>query len=331
MNNRSHTCTVVLVLFLIGASFAGDQDALAKAPHEADDVEVTILSSNLANGSTVGEWGFSALVKVDNHCVLFDTGYYADTVLRNIEVLDVDLSCVTDVVLSHFHPDHMGGLEALFADTRAKNPDAMKRIHVAEGFFLSRRIASRSGDAEWNQMIEVRKRLESEGVEFRIYSDPTEILPSIWLTGPVERTHAEKTYGDAVDVNIDGEWVVDHVPDSQGLTIVTPEGPIVLLGCGHSGSVNLLEQVQRDIQDESIHALMGGMHLFSATEETLDWTANKLSDIGVQNLMAGHCTGVEPMFRLREGLDLNRKTAVIGAVGSRFVLGEGIHPTSIAQ
>jgi 7,8-dihydropterin-6-yl-methyl-4-(beta-D-ribofuranosyl)aminobenzene 5'-phosphate synthase len=132
-------------------------------------------------------------------------------------------------------------------------------------------------------------------------------------------------------MKVDGEWVVDTVPDSQGLTIVTAEGPIVLLGCGHSGSVNLLEQVQRDIQDHSIHALMGGMHLHSATDEALDWTAKKLIDIGVQNLMAGHCTGIEPMFRLREGLSLTRKTAVIGAVGSRFVLGEGIHPTNIAK
>ena len=313
------------------AALVGNRVAVAKAPQAAEAVQVTILSSNLADGSAIGEWGFSALVEVDGHCVLFDTGYHADTVLRNIEVLDVDLSCVTDIVLSHFHLDHIGGLITLFEDTRVKNPNAMKRIHVAEGFFRSRRIVSRSGDAEWNRMIEVRKQLEAEGVEFRIYSEPTEILPSIWITGPIERTHAEKTYGTSVDVKIDGEWVVDYVPDSQGLTIVTPEGPIVLLGCGHSGSVNLLEQVQRDIQDQSIHALMGGMHLYSATDETLDWTANKLSDIGIQNLMAGHCTGVEPMFRLREGLNLNRKTAVIGAVGSRFVLGEGIHPTDIAK
>ncbi len=318
----------VLVLL---ASFACGHHAIAADARSAESVEVTILSSNLANTSTIGEWGFSALVEVDDHCVLFDAGYRADTVLRNINALDVDISCVTDIVLSHFHPDHMGGLITLFEDTRAKNPNAMKRIHVAEGFFRSRRIVNRSGDAEWNQMIAVRERLEAEGVEFNIYSGPTEILPSIWITGPVERTHAEKTYGSTVDVKIDGEWVVDYVPDSQGLTIVTEKGPIVLLGCGHSGSVNLLEQVQRDIQDESIHALMGGMHLFSATDETLEWTAGKLVDIGVQNLMAGHCTGVEPMFRLREGLSLDRKSAVIGAVGSRFVLGEGIHPTSIAQ
>jgi 7,8-dihydropterin-6-yl-methyl-4-(beta-D-ribofuranosyl)aminobenzene 5'-phosphate synthase len=309
----------------------GNRYAVAKVPQAAHSVEVTILSSNLADGSAIGEWGFSALAKVDGQCVLFDTGNHADTVLRNIKVLDVDLSCVTDIVLSHWHPDHLGGLVTLFEDTRAKNPDAMKRIHVAEGFFRSRRVVSRSGDAERNRMINVRKQLESAGVEFRIYSEPTEILPSIWITGPIERTHAEKNYGAHVDVKIDGEWVEDYVPDSQGLTIVTPEGPIVLLGCGHAGSVNLLEQVQRDIQDHSIHALMGGMHLFSATDETLDWTANKLVDIGVQNLMAGHCTGIEPMFRLREGLNLTRKTAVIGAVGSRFVLGEGIHPTDIAK
>ena len=47
---------------------------LAAASTTAREVSVMILSSNLANGSTVGEWGFSALVKVDDHCILFDTG-----------------------------------------------------------------------------------------------------------------------------------------------------------------------------------------------------------------------------------------------------------------
>ena len=181
-------------------------------------------------------------------------------------------------------------------------------------------------------MIAIREQLEAAGVEFRIYSEPTEILPAVWVTGPIERVHDEKLYPTHIEVRSrQGGWGIDHVPDSQGLTIVTSEGPIVLLGCGHSGSVNLLEQVQQDIQNHPIHALMGGMHLFSANEETLRWTASKLNDIGVQNLMAGHCTGIEPMFRLRQGLGLDRRSAVVGAVGSRFVLGEGIHPTAIAQ
>ena len=302
----------------------------AKDASVADAVAVTILSSNLASGSTVGEWGFSALVQVDGRCILFDTGRHPDTVLRNAEALGVDLSCVTDVVLSHFHFDHTMGLISLYEDLRAKNPDAMRRIHVAEGHFLSRRVPSASGDTERNGMIAIRKHLEAEGVEFIEYSQPTEISPAVWVTGPVERNHPEVNYPRAIQANIDGEWVEDYVPDSQGLTVVTPEGPIVLLGCGHSGAVNLLEQVQRSIQDQSIHALMGGMHLYAADDQTLGWTADRLRDIGVQNLMAGHCTGIEPLLRLRVFI-LAVVTAVVGAVGSRFVYGEGIHPTAIAQ
>ena len=71
---------------------------------------------------------------------------------------------------------------------------------------------SRSGDAEWNRVIEVRRQLAAEGVEFRTYREPTEILPSIRITGPVERRHAEKNYPSIVDVKIDGEWVEDVVP-----------------------------------------------------------------------------------------------------------------------
>ena len=108
----------------------------------------------------MGEWGFSALVVVDGHCVLFDAGRYPDTVLRNARALDVDLSCVTDVVLSHFHFDHTTGLKPLVDAIRDKNPESFQRVHVAEGFFLSRRIRSRSGDTEWNAMIATRAELE---------------------------------------------------------------------------------------------------------------------------------------------------------------------------
>lgn len=314
-----------------GALLMG-QIAVAESKAAAESVEVTILSSNLASGSAIGEWGFSALVEVDGQCLLFDTGNHADTVLRNTKALDVDLSCVTDVVLSHWHPDHMGGLVTLFEDTRSRTSGSIQRVHVAEGFFRPRRFAGRPRDGEINQMISIRERLEAEGVEFKVYSKATEILPTVWVTGPVARTHDEKTYSDNVEVeNSPGEWTVDNVPDSQGLTVVTEEGPIVLLGCGHSGSVNLLEQVRREIQDHSIHALMGGMHLYAATDDTLRWTSDKLNGIGIQHLMAGHCTGIEPMFRLREGLGLDRESAVVGAVGSRFVLGEGIYPTDIAR
>ena len=72
---------------------------------------------------------------------------------------------------------------------------------------------------------------------------------------------------------MDGEWVEDNVPDSQSLTVLTPNGHIVLMGCGHSGTVNALEHIRTTIADAPIHALMGGLHLFAASDETLGWTA----------------------------------------------------------
>lgn len=297
---------------------------------EARDVTVTILSSNLANGATVGEWGLSAFVQVDGGCVLFDAGRHPDTVLRNAAALKVDLSCVTDVVLSHFHFDHNTGLLPLLRDLRETNPRAIQRVHVAEGFFLRRQLRGDDGYVDWNQMIAVRDTLEAAGVEIMEHAGPTEILPSVWVTGPVERVHDEQEFGEA-RMLVDGEWVQDDVPDSQALSIVTDEGHIVLLGCGHSGVVNALEHVQSRIQDAPIHALMGGLHLFNASDERLGWTADRLRAIGVEHLMAGHCTGIEPLLRLRIGLNLSRRTAVVGAVGSQFVLGEGIRATRIAM
>jgi 7,8-dihydropterin-6-yl-methyl-4-(beta-D-ribofuranosyl)aminobenzene 5'-phosphate synthase len=300
-------------------------------PRVAEDVKVTILSSNLANGSTVGEWGLSALIEVDGRCVLFDAGRRPDTVVHNARALDVDLSCVTDVVLSHFHFDHTSGIRTLLEEVRPRNPDAIRRIHVAEGFFRPRRTPAVSDERESNQMIEARGSLEDAGVEFIVHAGPTEIVPGLWLTGPVARPHPEKNYPAQIKIEENGRWIDDYVPESQGVTIVTAEGHIVLLGCGHSGVVNMLTHVQAAVADLPIHAVMGGLHLFNASDETLGWTADRLRDIGVQHLMAGHCTGVEPLFRLRAGLNLTRETAVVGAVGSQFILGEGIRPTAIAM
>ncbi len=332
MNGNEKAARITAVACVVFAVVAGSHSHADNVQSAvAQEVSVTILSSNLANGATIGEWGFSSLVEVDGRCVLFDAGWHEDTVLRNVEVLNVDLTCVTDVVLSHFHDDHTAGLIPVIESTRAKNPAAMQRVHVAEGMFLPRRRPGRSGFVASNNMSARRAELEAIGVEFIVHSTPAEILPGVWVTGPVARKHPEKNYSATTQIQIEGKWVEEYVPESQGLAVLTDEGPIVLLGCGHSGTVNLLEQVQSSIQNKSIHALMGGMHLFAADDQTLGWIADRLRVIGVEHLMAGHCTGVEPMFRLRAGLNLSRQTAVIGAVGSRFVYGEGIHPTAIAQ
>src|SRR5262250_1697009 len=102
-------------------------------------LKITVLSTMLVgNPSGLGEWGFSALVEADGHRILVDTGAHPDTVLQNARDLNVDLSDVREVVLTHNHWDHVTGLLNLRREMMKKNPDAMSLVHVANGIFYSR-------------------------------------------------------------------------------------------------------------------------------------------------------------------------------------------------
>jgi 7,8-dihydropterin-6-yl-methyl-4-(beta-D-ribofuranosyl)aminobenzene 5'-phosphate synthase len=93
------------------AAAAGD----VKPPHEARTFKITVLVTMVAGDPQLGdgEWGYSALVEVDGHKILYDTGASSDMVLNNAKALHIDLSAVEDVVLSHNHWDHVGGLMTL--------------------------------------------------------------------------------------------------------------------------------------------------------------------------------------------------------------------------
>jgi 7,8-dihydropterin-6-yl-methyl-4-(beta-D-ribofuranosyl)aminobenzene 5'-phosphate synthase len=80
-----------------------------------------------------------------------------------------------------------------------------------------------------------------------------------------------------------------------------------------------------------VEAVIGGLHLFPATDEQLDWTADKMKEFKAANLMGAHCTGIEALYGIRERLGLPRSAAVVGSVGSSFVRGEGIRPGALTK
>jgi 7,8-dihydropterin-6-yl-methyl-4-(beta-D-ribofuranosyl)aminobenzene 5'-phosphate synthase len=80
-----------------------------------------------------------------------------------------------------------------------------------------------------------------------------------------------------------------------------------------------------------VHAVVGGLHLFSQPDDQLSWTEKRLRELGVAFLLGAHCTGIEAVFRLRELLGLGRGAAVVGAVGASFGRGKGIDPTPLVR
>lgn len=301
---------------------------LGGAEPKAQDVKITVLSTMLADQG-IGEWGFAALVEVDGYRLLFDTGAREETVLRNAEELKVDLASVTDVVLSHNHGDHTGGLLKLRESLRAKNPGALSIAHVAPGIFLPRRFPG--GDRGWTTMSAVRASYDAQGGRIAEHARAERIAPGVWLTGPVTRRHPERNYPPGVTVETAQGAVEDTVAEDMSLVVDGRDGLVVLTGCGHAGIGNILSQAREMVPGASVQAVVGGLHLLDADEQALTWTAGQMRQAGVQRLLGAHCTGLEAVYRLRALLGLDRKTAVVGAVGSRYTSAAGIEPGRLAR
>lgn len=321
------------ILLIVLSIFVFISNAQAANP----EVKITVLSTMITHvgpGSiphqreaTHGEWGFSALVEVDGKRILFDTGRTPGLVLDNARILGIDLSDIEDVVLSHFHHDHTGGLMDMRKELMKKNPKALSRLHVNKGFFYPRRLAN---GVIWVPRF-TREEYEQTGGEVIIYETETELLPSVWLSGPVARTTTEKNRRLDVEMKMGDAWIEDIVPDSLSMFFKTEEGTIVLSGCGHAGIVNITREAVDVMKTPKLHAIIGGFHLVLQNEETLKWTADELSKGSPEYFIGAHCTGIEATFIMRSHLGLSRANMVNGAVGSVFTYGDGIYTPAIAR
>jgi len=290
-------------------------------------VKVTILSTMLADAG-IGEWGFAALVEVDGHRLLFDTGARPGTVRDNAKELGVDLSDVDEVVLSHHHDDHVGGLVTLRRSFMQTRPGALSRAHVGAGIFLARLDAK--GRPE-NSMPAIRSEYQELGGQFVEHDGPVQLWPGVWLTGPVPRTNPERNWSGSNRIETSNGLIEDTLPEDQSLVVDTPKGLVLVSGCGHAGVVNTLEYARRQVRTAPVLAAIGGFHLFPADDAKLDWTADKLRDFGLAHLLGAHCTGIEAVYRLRQRAGLSRPTAVVAAVGSSYTLDAGIDPRDLAR
>jgi 7,8-dihydropterin-6-yl-methyl-4-(beta-D-ribofuranosyl)aminobenzene 5'-phosphate synthase len=200
---------------------------------------------------------------------------------------------------------------------------------VGEGIFASR--ASGQPRIERNPMIQIKADYEQAGGAFVAHAKPAEILPGVWLTGPVPRKHSERNWSGDAKMTTAAGVVEDTIPDDMSLVIDTAQGLVVVTGCGHAGVINIVEHARRFVRPARVHALIGGIHLFSAKEETLAWTTSKLREFGLDNFIGAHCTGIETVYRFRQDLTLDRAHCVVGAVGQTFELGRGINSGRIAK
>lgn len=317
----------IAMLVSLTPAAVGTLPQATPAARHVSSLEITILSTMLADAG-FGEWGFAALVEVDGHRILFDTGANDDTVQRNLKALGLDLSNVEIVVLSHNHWDHTTGLIPLRRQFAAASPQALGTLYVGKGLFWPRVPAAGKVD---DRMAAIRREYEASGARVVEIDRRTELFPGVWLTGPVPRVHPERNWSQAGKVRSDAGDVEDTVPEDMALVVQTAQGLVYVFGCGHAGVINTLEHGRKAIDAANVNAIIGGLHLFAADDKHLAWTAGELKRFGVRQLVGAHCTGIEAVYQIRELMGLTRQTCMVGAVGASYSLAKGINPLRVAR
>jgi 7,8-dihydropterin-6-yl-methyl-4-(beta-D-ribofuranosyl)aminobenzene 5'-phosphate synthase len=319
--------TLAIILFSLSSASAEGTRAL--------QVKIIVLSTMLVgNGNAgIGEWGFAAVLDADGRRLLIDTGARAETVLKNAGELKVDLASITDLVITHNHADHTGGLLSLRRELAKQNPQALSRVHVPKGIFYSRPAAD---GTEGNGLLPLKAQYEATGGVFIEHAGAGVLVPGVTLLGPVPRVHPERNWGSprggpAGRVLTPDGLVEDTVPEDTSVVVDTADGLVLISGCGHAGIINSMEYARSVVRAAPVVAAIGGFHLFAATDETIAWTAGQMKALGVRYLLGAHCTGLEAVYRLRQLAGLTRASAVVAAVGATYTHGTGIDPTPLAR
>ena len=127
-NNSGHE--LYLLAGLIGCLSPTEQNNTQNNPPATQySLKITILYDNtMFKNGTTADWGFSCLVEGMEDTILFDTGTQGSILQHNIDQLNIDLSEVDQIVLSHHHLDHTGGIWTVL------NQHSAVTVHVPQSF-----------------------------------------------------------------------------------------------------------------------------------------------------------------------------------------------------
>lgn len=256
-----------------------------KSSAKSDIVSITVLVDNTSSEHFLSEHGLSLWIHYRDKRILFDTGQ-SNLVLHNAKTLKIDLPSTDAVVLSHGHYDHTGGLSGvlsiaskakIYLHPAATKPKFSQKLSGAKsiGMSNSEKEAIQGRDTIWTVT-------------------PAQLYFGISVTGQVPRMNDYEDVGGAFFVDENCEQP-DKLFDDQALFIESTKGLIVILGCAHSGVVNILDYISKLTGHSKIYALIGGMHLSNANQIRIEHTIRAFRKYDIQKIVPLHCTGRKAM------------------------------------
>jgi len=285
------------------------------------------------------EWGLSlsleSRIGADTRNLMLDYGYTQQALLNNMEIMGVDGSKVQGMILSHGHYDHLGGMIGFLQKYRDKLPADLTLYVGGEDNFCNRKTASGAPGhfSDWGVLD--RRELEALKVKIVYCEQPTVVMGHAFTTGNIARRSFErvlpntqveyhKTNGvgcsiPAADAKAEGKFVADEHLNEHGTCFnVKDRGLVVITSCGHAGVVNTARQAMEASGIRKLHAVLGGVHLFPASDEYLKQSVAELKALDPDVVIPMHCSGPGFVTAVREQMP---DRLVTSTTGTEFVFG----------
>ncbi len=264
-------------------------------------LKITVIAEDSVGYDTpyLGQHGISFLLTAEREGVvkniLVDVAQDSAALIENINRMQIAISCIDAVVLTHCHYDHTRGVAKILREIGGKDipviahPDIFRTNFISDPYLKS--IGIMDGDR--------REDIESSGGILYLARNALEIMPALISTGEVERITDFEKVGMSLFTIENGQVKGDLMQDDISVVAnVRGKGLVIVTGCSHAGIVNIIKQSIKLTGTKKIHGIIGGFHLIEASEERIQKTALALKKFNPDWVYAGHCTGFKAQVEL---------------------------------
>lgn len=254
----------------------------------------TLIENNPDDNNTLlSEHGLSIYIEVEEMKILFDTGKSGDFI-NNAEKLNVDLSNIDYLLLSHGHYDHSGGFKKL-----VDGIGSPFKLIVGDGFFSEKYKLMDNNTYRYRGNPFNKDFINENNISLTcINEDIFYINENIMIFSNFKRNNDFEIQNKLFRIKKNEEYILDDFSDEIVLAVKKNEGLIVILGCSHVGVVNILETITKRT-GIPIYAIIGGSHLVEADDERVSKTIEFLKENNIEIIAMSHCTGEYAIEKLK--------------------------------
>ena len=234
-------------------------------------MQITVLTENNAriDNYLLAEPALSLLIEFDDKKILFDTGY-SDVFLKNANALNINLNDITDIVLSHGHNDHTGGLQYFNPlKTNIKltaHPNIFDKKFEPDGTSYG---------------CPVTKEFLQEKFILNLIKEPYFLSKNILFLGEIEGNNSS-------DV------------DDSALACIVRNKLFIITGCSHCGIINIINYAKQVTGIEKIYGVLGGLHLLNTPKNKLSEISQFFAKEKMEYIAPCHCCDLNSKIALSQ-------------------------------